>query len=69
MDKKWDVYVRAENVEFRILKSGEGYAAHERDWKAAHVSLSISVNKQSYLMTVQYRYGKRIDINVSSLFL
>ena len=64
MEKKWDVCVRAKNVEFRILKGGERASAYERDWKGAHVSFSISANKEQYVMTVEFLYGKRIDILV-----
>ena len=63
MESKWTIHARAAKVEFRILKSGEGATAYERDWKAACVSFSSKNIK--HVMTVEYNYGKRIDILVS----
>ena len=62
-NSEWITYVRCKDIEFRILKRGDGSSAYDRGWKAAHVSFSSK--GQIYLMTVEYLYGKRIDISVS----
>ena len=64
MENYWIVNVCAENVDFKILKTGDGSKAYQRDWKAAHVRLSKSKDGLKHVMTVHYHYGKRIDIMV-----
>nr|CAB3267557.1 ubiquitin carboxyl-terminal hydrolase 37 [Phallusia mammillata] len=65
MSKKWMTSVRAKNVEFRILKSGEAGWKFERAWKQAHISFSTnSLAKGEHVMTVEFTYGKRIDIPI-----
>ena len=66
MGKKWIVHTLAENVEFRILKSGRDSALYEKTWKSALVGFSTSSDALDHLMTVEYSYGKRIDIAVNN---
>lgn len=65
MEKKWINCAKAESIEFRILKTGKNACSYDRNWKAASIQFSSDIYCSVYVMTVQYNYGKRIDVVVS----